>query len=108
MWQRLIALEIPALCARLERYGVRRQDWDGLLQEVVRVVVMELPECRCDGRRPGAFRRWLYAIARACVRKRSGSRQLPSVGWLSRTWASCPEPSGRVTSHPIGSGDPTC
>jgi RNA polymerase sigma-70 factor (ECF subfamily) len=60
-WERLVALYTPLILGWLQRYGVQPADADDLLQEVLTVLLRELPEFRHDLRR-GAFRRWLRAI----------------------------------------------
>ena len=60
-WRRLVDLYTPLLHGWLRRYGARPQDADDLVQEVLAVVVRELPQFRHGGRR-GAFRSWLRTI----------------------------------------------
>jgi RNA polymerase sigma-70 factor (ECF subfamily) len=60
-WERFVALYAPLLLRWLRRQGVRPQDADDLVQEVLGVVVREVPAFR-HNRRPGAFRAWLHAI----------------------------------------------
>jgi RNA polymerase sigma-70 factor (ECF subfamily) len=60
-WQRLIDLYTPLLRGWLRRYALQPADADDLTQEVLAVVVRELPEFRHDLRR-GAFRRWLRTV----------------------------------------------
>ncbi len=51
----------PLIQSWLRRQGVAGSDAEDLGQEVLAVVVRELPQFRHDGR-PGAFRRWLRLI----------------------------------------------
>jgi RNA polymerase sigma factor (sigma-70 family) len=60
-WQRLVDLYSPLLRDWLRRYAVSHADADDLIQEVLTVLVRELPDFRHDLRR-GAFRRWLRNI----------------------------------------------
>jgi RNA polymerase sigma factor (sigma-70 family) len=60
-WQRLVELYEPLLNGWLRRYAVPPADAADLVQEVLTVLVRELPEFRHDLRR-GAFRRWLRNI----------------------------------------------
>src|SRR5436305_2067412 len=60
-WRRLVDLYTPLLHGWLRRYGVRPEDAEDLVQEVLGVVVRELPGFRHDQRR-GAFRCWLRTI----------------------------------------------
>src|SRR6516165_7259704 len=60
-WQRLVDLYTPLIRDWLRRHGLQPPDADDLVQEVMHVLVRELPEFRHD-LRPGAFRRWLRAV----------------------------------------------
>jgi RNA polymerase sigma-70 factor (ECF subfamily) len=60
-WQRLVDLYTPLIHGWLRRHAVRPQDADDLVQEVLGVVVRELPHFEHD-RRPSAFRCWLRTI----------------------------------------------
>jgi RNA polymerase sigma factor (sigma-70 family) len=60
-WQRLVDLYSPLLRDWLRRYAVSHADADDLVQEVLTILVRELPDFRHDLRR-GAFRRWLRNI----------------------------------------------
>jgi RNA polymerase sigma-70 factor (ECF subfamily) len=60
-WRRLVHLYTPLLKGWLGRYGVQPADADDLIQEVLAVVVRELPQFEYN-RRAGAFRRWLRTI----------------------------------------------
>jgi RNA polymerase sigma-70 factor (ECF subfamily) len=60
-WKRLVDLYTPLIHGWLRRYGVKPADADDLTQEVLTVVVRELPQFEHDQRR-GAFRCWLRAI----------------------------------------------
>jgi RNA polymerase sigma-70 factor (ECF subfamily) len=60
-WQRLIDLYTPLIHGWLRRYAVHVPDMDDLCQEVMAVVVREMPQFRHDLRK-GAFRRWLKTI----------------------------------------------
>src|SRR5262245_40033292 len=60
-WRRLVELYTPLLRAWLSLQGVQPSDADDLVQDVLAVVVRELPEFE-HNRRAGAFRAWLRAI----------------------------------------------
>ncbi|HWG47504.1 MAG TPA: sigma-70 family RNA polymerase sigma factor [Gemmataceae bacterium] len=60
-WRRLVELYTPLICAWLRRYGITDSDSDDLTQEVMQVLVRELPNFQHD-LRPGAFRRWLRNV----------------------------------------------
>ena len=60
-WTRLVELYEPLLKSWLARYGVQPADADDLVQEVLVVVVRELPDFR-HNKRTGAFRSWLRGI----------------------------------------------
>jgi RNA polymerase sigma-70 factor (ECF subfamily) len=60
-WERLAAIYAPLLADWLRRLGVQENDADDLTQEVLVVVLRELPTFE-HNRRPGAFRRWLRMI----------------------------------------------
>ena len=59
-WQRLVELYGPLIQDWLRRHGLQPADADDLAQEVLAVLVRELP--RFEPRRPGAFRSWLRTI----------------------------------------------
>jgi RNA polymerase sigma-70 factor (ECF subfamily) len=61
-WQRLVDVYTPLIHAWLRRHGVAASDADDLTQEVMTVVVREMPNFRHD-QKPGAFRNWLRTIA---------------------------------------------
>jgi RNA polymerase sigma factor (sigma-70 family) len=60
-WQRLVDLYTPLVRQWLRTQSLQPADADDLVQEVMAVVVRELPRFRHDLRR-GAFRRWLRLI----------------------------------------------
>lgn len=57
-WKRLVDLYTPLLQCWLRQYQVPAADADDLVQEVLAVVVREVPAFRHNGQH-GAFRRWL-------------------------------------------------
>src|SRR5271165_3266135 len=81
-WQRLVDLYTPLIRDWLRRHGLQGSDADDLSQEVLAVVVRELPNFRHDMRQ-GAFRRWLKNITINRLR----------TFWRSRH------------RHPVGTGD---
>jgi RNA polymerase sigma-70 factor (ECF subfamily) len=60
-WQRLVDLYTPLIRNWLRQHSVADADGDDLTQEVMQVLVRELPNFRHD-LRPGAFRRWLRNV----------------------------------------------
>jgi RNA polymerase sigma-70 factor (ECF subfamily) len=60
-WRRLVDLYMPLLRGWLSRQGLQASDVDDLVQDVLAVVVRELPQFQ-HNRRTGAFRRWLRTI----------------------------------------------
>jgi RNA polymerase sigma-70 factor (ECF subfamily) len=60
-WGRLVDLYTPLLHGWLRRQRVRPEDADDLVQEVLGVLLRELPRFE-HNRRPGAFRCWLRLI----------------------------------------------
>jgi RNA polymerase sigma-70 factor (ECF subfamily) len=60
-WQRLVQLYTPWIEDWLKRQGLAAADVEDLAQEVMVVLVRELPHFQHDLRR-GAFRRWLRTI----------------------------------------------
>lgn len=95
-WQRLVQLYTPWIQSWLRSQGLAGADVDDLAQEVMLVLVRELPHFRHDLRR-GAFRRWLRGIIlnrlRAFWRARKDSPAPATLNQLadpqselSRTW----------------------
>lgn len=60
-WRRLTALYTPWIGRWLTRQGLPRADADDLTQEILLVLVRELPGFDHNGR-PGAFRHWVRTI----------------------------------------------
>jgi RNA polymerase sigma-70 factor (ECF subfamily) len=60
-WKRFVDLYTPVIRGWLRRHRLPEADVDDLSQDVLTVVVRELPGFRHDGR-PGAFRRWLRVV----------------------------------------------
>jgi RNA polymerase sigma-70 factor (ECF subfamily) len=60
-WQQLISLYEPLLRGWLQRHLLGPADCDDLVQEVLAVVVRELPCFEHNGRK-GAFRNWLRTV----------------------------------------------
>src|SRR5438128_2244954 len=78
-WQMLLQIYRPFLLGLLRARSAPPQDLDDLIQEVLLVVVRELPTFRHSGR-PGAFRAWLRSIAANRLRTywRSRGRDVPT------------------------------
>jgi len=60
-WQRLFDLYSPLLDRWLQQYEVQAADRDDLVQDVLMVIMRELPSFR-HSQRKGAFRTWLRRI----------------------------------------------
>jgi RNA polymerase sigma-70 factor, ECF subfamily len=60
-WRRLVDLYTPLIRGWLRRHFLPDADADDLVQEILAVVVRELPHFEHCGR-PGAFRGWLRAV----------------------------------------------
>ena len=73
-WRRLVELYTPLIHGWLRRHGVTMTDADDLTQEVMAVVVRELPGFEHNLQR-GAFRNWLRTITVNRLRMLWRSRQ---------------------------------
>jgi RNA polymerase sigma-70 factor (ECF subfamily) len=73
-WQRLVDLYTPLIQGWLRRHSVPAADADDLTQEVMSVVVRELPQFNHNQQR-GAFRNWLRTITVNRLRVLWRSRQ---------------------------------
>jgi RNA polymerase sigma factor (sigma-70 family) len=73
-WRRLVDLYTPLIHAWLRRHSVPAADADDLTQEVMSVVVRELPRFKHNQQR-GAFRNWLRTITVNRLRVLWRSRQ---------------------------------
>jgi RNA polymerase sigma-70 factor (ECF subfamily) len=60
-WQRLVTLYTPLIQGWLRRHGVPDHDVDDLVQEVLGVLVRELPHFQ-HNQQAGAFRSWLRTV----------------------------------------------
>jgi RNA polymerase sigma-70 factor (ECF subfamily) len=60
-WQRLVDLYTPLIRDWIRRHTLQPTDVDDLMQDVLGILVRELPQFRHD-LRPGAFRRWLRNV----------------------------------------------
>src|SRR6516162_76351 len=60
-WERFVSLYTPLIQGWLRRYAVQSEDVDDLVQEVLAVVLRDLPAFR-HNQRSGAFRCWLRTI----------------------------------------------
>lgn len=73
-WEQFVRLYTPFIHGWLRRSRVSAADADDLVQEVLTVVVQELPQFRHDGR-TGAFRCWLRRVTAHRLRSLWRSRQ---------------------------------
>jgi RNA polymerase sigma-70 factor, ECF subfamily len=60
-WQRLVDIYTPLIRLWLRRHALQPSDAEDLAQEVMSVVVREMPNFHHE-QRPGAFRRWLRRV----------------------------------------------
>jgi RNA polymerase sigma-70 factor, ECF subfamily len=77
-WQRLVGLYAPLIQGWLLRQSLQPSDADDLAQDVLAVLVRELPHFRHQ--RPGAFRAWLRGITVNRLRNFWRSRQARPAG----------------------------
>lgn len=82
-WEQFVQIYQPLLYGWLRRSGLRHQDADDVVQEVMAVVARELPKFR-HNQQCGAFRRWLRTILVNRLRefRRSSRSAIPSNGLL--------------------------
>jgi RNA polymerase sigma-70 factor, ECF subfamily len=79
-WQRFVDFYGPWLRSRLRGYGLESADADDLLQEVMAVLVKEVPNFRHNGRK-GAFRAWLRGVVVNRLRELwRGRQRQPTAG----------------------------
>jgi RNA polymerase sigma-70 factor (ECF subfamily) len=83
-WEKFVRLYEPLLGGWLRRAGVRPPDADDLVQEVLGVVVRELPAFQ-HNQRPGAFRTWLRNILTNRMRAFWKARRAQPVATGGRT-----------------------
>ena len=67
-WQRLVDLYEPLIRGWLRRHDLQHSDLDDLVQDVLSVLVKEIPRFEHNGR-AGAFRSWLRTITVHCLRR---------------------------------------
>lgn len=67
-WQRLMDLYEPLIRGWLRRHQLQVSDVDDLVQEVLAIVVKEMPGFE-HNQRPGAFRNWLRTATAHCLRR---------------------------------------
>jgi RNA polymerase sigma-70 factor (ECF subfamily) len=98
-WRRLVDLYQPLLRGWLRGYGTRAQDADDLVQEVLTVVVKDLPKFQHPGH-GGAFRGWLRAILVNRLRGywRSGRSQPVGTDFLQLA-DSLADPASDLSRH---------
>lgn len=61
-WRRLVDVYAPVIHSWLNRYHLQPADADDLVQDVLGVIVREIPTFQHSGR-TGAFRHWLRVVA---------------------------------------------
>ena len=90
-WERMVNLYSPLLRSWIGRNEVQDSDADDLVQDVLMVVMKELPSFR-HNQRPGAFRTWLRRIVvnrlrnfwRARQRQAKGSGDSGVMQWIDQ------------------------
>lgn len=78
-WRRLTDLYSPLVRRWVRPYVAQPADTDDVLQDVLTVLVRELPRFEHNGR-PGAFRAWLKAMTVNRLREHRRRRQVGSGG----------------------------
>jgi len=80
-WRRLVDLYAPLIRGWLPQYSLQPPDVDDLSQDILAVLVRELPNFQHD-LRPGSFRRWLRTITVNRLRNfwRSGKHRPVAAG----------------------------
>jgi RNA polymerase sigma-70 factor (ECF subfamily) len=96
-WQRLVRLYTPWIGGWLRRQGLDAADVEDVVQEVMVVLIRELPRFTHDCRR-GAFRRWLRTITlnqlRAFWRRR---KRQPAPAALETALAELEDPESDLS-----------
>jgi RNA polymerase sigma-70 factor (ECF subfamily) len=67
-WQRFFDLYEPLIRGWLRRHQLQLSDTDDVVQEVLAIVVKEIPHFE-HNQRPGAFRSWLRTTTVHCLRR---------------------------------------
>jgi RNA polymerase sigma-70 factor (ECF subfamily) len=99
-WHRLVDLYSPLIRDWLRRYALQTSDADDLSQEVLQVLVRELPKFQHDLRR-GAFRRWLRTILlnRLRVFWRARRSRVPSGGDFEASLGQLEDPDSALSQR---------
>jgi len=99
-WNRLVGLYTPLLRQWLRQQFLLDADADDLVQEVLAVLVRELPQFDHNGR-PGAFRRWLRTILvhrlQAFWRARQNRAQATGASDMAERLAQLEDPSSGLS-----------
>jgi RNA polymerase sigma-70 factor (ECF subfamily) len=95
-WGRLVDLYAPLVRAWLARHGLQAADVEDLSQEVLGVLVRELPGFEHD-RRTGAFRRWLRAVTVNRLRTFWRGRRPRPAGDLEQQLAQLEDPHSALS-----------
>jgi len=91
-WERLVALYTPLIRGWLRGRDLDEADVDDLTQEIMAVLVREVPSFRHNGR-PGAFRTWLKTITVHRLRDFWRARQArPVAGGLGAALEALEDP----------------
>jgi RNA polymerase sigma-70 factor (ECF subfamily) len=95
-WERLVSIYQPLIRGWLSRHGLCSADADDLTQDVLAVVVQQLPGFDHSSQ-PGAFRRWLRNVTvnrlRGFWRKRQAERPAPCGGDVGELLDQLEDPS---------------
>ena len=101
-WERLVAVYRPWIMGWLRRHGLTDSDAEDLAQEVLLVVLREVPFFQ-HNRRPGAFRAWLRTVTVHRVQDFGRSRRYrPEVvgdGAILDRLAELQDPASELSRH---------
>jgi len=101
-WQRFVELYAPLIRGWLGHYSVSAEDAEDLSQEVMAVVVRELPNFR-HNQQPGAFRNWLRVVAvnqlRALWRSRRGEAAVTGNSDMAQMLEQLADPSSSLSQY---------
>jgi RNA polymerase sigma-70 factor (ECF subfamily) len=97
-WRRLAELYTPLVLRRLRQQGIPESDAEDLLQEILLVIIREVPGFDHSGR-PGAFRSWIRTITvhRILAYWRSRRRELD--GAIARELEQLEDPESDPSRH---------
>jgi RNA polymerase sigma-70 factor (ECF subfamily) len=99
-WKRFVELYAPLIRGWLGRHSVSAEDAEDLAQEVLAIVVRELPAFR-HNQQPGAFRSWLRIVSvnqlRALWRRRRGEAAASGNSEMARMLDQLADPNSSLS-----------